>query len=336
MRICVFGAGAVGGLIAARLIRAGADVSVAARGATLEAIRARGLTVRDRGGEWSVRPRDCGNPAELGPHDVVIVATKAHALAAAAESMRPLLRADTSVLSAVNGIPWWYFHGMPAWPHTPHLHSVDPGGTAWNALGAERALGCVVHLGASAPAAGVVSHAYGLQLVLGEPSGRRTPRLDSVAAALDAAGFKARVSDDIRTEIWKKLWYNMAINPVSLVAGAACDRISADPDLMALMAEMIGEGARVAAALGVKEPVNGAEQVKGFAAIGAFKTSMLQDLEAGRSVELDPILGSVVELARFANVDVPRLREVYALARLRAAAAGCYAPLGRNAVEAAA
>jgi 2-dehydropantoate 2-reductase len=248
--------------------------------------------------------------------------------------MRPLLRADTAVLNAVNGIPWWYFHGLPAWPHTRHLDSVDPSGSAWNALGAERALGCVVHLGASAPAPGVVSHAYGLQLVLGEPSGERTPRLDALTAALESAGFKARVSEDIRAEIWKKLWYNLAINPVSLVAGAPCDRISADADLMALMAEMIAEGVRVAAALGVEESVDGREQVKGFAAIGAFKTSMLQDLEAARSVELDPILGAVVELARLAGVEVPRLREVYALARVRAAAAGCYTPLSERALEA--
>jgi 2-dehydropantoate 2-reductase len=336
MRICVFGAGAVGGLIAARLARAGADVSVAARGATLEAIRARGLTVRDRGGEWNVRPRACGSPGELGAHDAVIVATKAHALAAAAGTMRPLLGADTAVLSAVNGIPWWYFHGMPTWAHARHLDSVDRSGTAWKALGPERALGGVVHLGASTPAPGVVSHAYGAQLVLGEPSGERTVRLDALAAALESAGFKARVSQDIRAEIWKKLWYNMAINPVSLVAGAACDRISGDADLMGLMAEMIDEGVRVAAAIGVEESVDGREQVKGFTAIGAFKTSMLQDLEAARPVELDPILGAVVELARLANVDVPRLREVYALARVRAAAAGCYAPLVEPAVEVAA
>jgi 2-dehydropantoate 2-reductase len=182
-----------------------------------------------------------------------------------------------------------------------------------------------VHLGASSPAPGRIDHAYGLQLVLGEPSGAATPRAEAIAGALNAAGFKARVSNEIRTEVWKKLWYNMAINPVSVVSGAACDRISADADLMALMAEMMGEGVRIAAALGIEESIDPHEQVKGFAAIGAFKTSMLQDMEAGRAIELDPILGSVVELARLMNIDAPRIREICALARVRAAAAGSYA-----------
>jgi 2-dehydropantoate 2-reductase len=327
MRICVFGAGAVGGLIAARLARAGADVSVVARGATLQAIRERGFHVHDRSGDWNARPRACGTPAELGAQDVVIVATKAHALVAAAASLAPLLGPETTVVSAVNGIPWWYFHAIPVWPHMRHLDSVDPAGTIWNAVGPQRALGGVVHLGALSPAPGRIEHAYGLQLVLGEPSGATTPRVEAIAGALNEAGFKARVSNRIRVEVWKKLWYNMAINPVSVVCGAACDRISADAELMALMAGMMEEGVRIAAALGIDESIDPHEQVKGFAAIGAFKTSMLQDLEAGRAIELDPILGSLVELARIMKIDAPRIREIHALARVRAAAAGAYVPL---------
>jgi 2-dehydropantoate 2-reductase len=315
VRIAVVGAGAVGGLLAARLARAGAPVALVARGDALAAIRERGLVVKDRGGEWTAHPVACGSPSELGAQDLVILATKAHALPAAAPGLAPLLERETVVASAVNGIPWWYFHGEPGSGHSPHLASVDPGGVVWNAIGPSRALGCVVHLGASSPNPGIVEHAYGLQLLLGEPDGRPSPRLEAAVEALAQAGFKSSVAADIRTEAWRKLLYNVAINPVSLVTGLACDAIHADPALRSLLASMVEEASCVAAALGRPVPVDVAQVVAGFGAIGAFRTSMLQDHDAGRAPEVEPILGAVVELAARCGVPAPNLADVLARAR---------------------
>jgi 2-dehydropantoate 2-reductase len=231
------------------------------------------------------------------------------------------------VVSAINGLPWWYFHGLTGWPRSPHLRTVDPDGAFWKAVGPEKAIGCVVHLGSNSLVPGEVRHAYGAQLVLGEPAVAPRERSLQVAELLAAGGFKVRVTDDIRAEVWRKLWSNLAINPVSLLTGAACDQISADADAVDLMVRMMDESVRIAHALGMLEPLDSRAQARGFAAIGAFKTSMLQDLEAGRTVEIDPILGALVELAAILSIDVPSLRHVYALARLRAGSAGCYAPI---------
>lgn len=325
MRIAVFGAGAVGGLVAARLARAGLEVALVTRGAALDAILRQGIRVEDREGSWCARPAAVGRARELGAADVVIVATKAHVLPEAIDDLMTLVGRDTTIVTAVNGIPWWYFAGTAVAPEP--LSSVDPGGRIWSTLGSERAVGCLVHLGASTPGPGVVRHAYGNVLVIGEPNGASSPRLAMVANMLAAAGFKPKVSEHIRDEVWRKLWYNIAINPVSVVTGATCDRICADPLLRGLLADMMAESAQVAAQLGVRATLDADAQVEGIARIGAFKTSMLQDLEAGRPIELDPVMGSVVELAERVKVPAPRLKEVYALARVRAAALGCYVPL---------
>lgn len=329
MRICVFGAGAVGGLLAARIARSGQLVAVVARGATKEAIEQQGIAVRDRDGAWVAKPAQVvASAAELGPQDLVFVATKAHALPAAARELAPLIADTTTVVTAVNGIPWWYFHRTAFEP--PHLACVDPGGVVWSAIGPQRTLGCVVHLGASVERPGVVHHAYGNVFVLGDPETPSSPRLDAAAGVLSRAGFRPQVSAEIRDEVWRKLWYNLAINPVSVITASACDRICADPVLRQLMSQMIRESARIAEALGVTATVDPDEQVRGIARIGAFRTSMLQDLEAGRSIELDPVLGSLVELAGRLQIEAPRLAEIHALARTRAAATGCYRPLAEH------
>lgn len=326
MRICVFGAGAVGGLIAARIARSGQEVSVVARGNTKAAIERDGLRVQDRDGAWSVRPARVEEARALGPQDLLFVVTKAHALPAALADLKHLLHDQTAVVTAVNGIPWWYFAVRA--PQEAPLATVDPEGRLWRVLGPQRAVGCLVHLGTSSPEPGLIKHAYGNLLVIGEPDGSNSPRLGLLADLLQRAGFKPRTSGDIQEEVWRKLWYNIAINPVSVVTGAACDRICADPLLRQLLADMMRESAEVAVRYGVHANLDVDEQVDGIARIGAFKTSMLQDVEAGRSIELDPVLGSVVELAQRMSIPVPRLQEVYALARVRAAAIGCYRPLG--------
>ncbi len=328
MRICVFGAGAVGGLVAARIARLGQEVNVVARGARKAAIERDGLRVEDRDGLWSVRPARVGEARELGPQDIVIVVTKAHALPDAVEDLEYLVHDQTVVVTAVNGIPWWYFAGRA--PHELSLATVDPGGRLWSVLDPRRAVGCLIHLGASSPEPGLIKHAYGNLLVVGEPDGSVSPRLEQLTGLLQRAAFKPRVSGEIHDEVWRKLWYNIAINPVSVVTGADCGRICADPLLRQLLADMMRESAEVAAWHGVKATLDVDEQIDGIARIGAFKTSMLQDLEAGRSIELDPVLGSVVEMAKRVSIPVPRLQEVYSLARVRAAAMGCYTPLAEQ------
>lgn len=317
MRIVVVGAGAIGTLVAARLVRAGNDVGVVARGDALSAIRSRGLQVRDRDGSWTATPARAGCAADVGTCDVAIVCLKAHAIAGALSELVALRDAGTLTVFAANGLPWWYFHRHPGGTGNPHLASVDPGGAIWRAIGPERAAGAIVYAGASVVTPGEIHHAWGARLVLGAPDPCAAERLARVVETLGAAGFRATVSPDIRAEVWRKLAYNLAIGPVSLITGATCDRIASDRTLVALMEAMIGEAIDVARATGAEPGVDPAEQVRGFGAIGAFRTSMLQDIDAGRSPELEPVLGAVDELARRTAVPAHRIAEVLALARLR-------------------
>jgi len=327
-RVCVVGAGAIGGVLAGRLARADVAVSVLARGATLAALASEGVTVQDRAGSWTTRPRASGEAQPLGAQDVVVFSTKAHALPAAVAAAAPLIGPETLVVTAVNGIPWWYFEGLDGRPGPDAgLASVDPGRSVASAIPPARSVACVLHLGASVEAPGRYRHAYGNRLVLGTPRAGEAAAAHSVATILEKAGFKAEVPDDIRAEVWRKLLSNIAINPVSLILGQPCDAIASDPRVMRMMGAMMTEALAVAARFGTPLAVDIARQLAGFAAIGAFRTSMLQDLDAGRPVELDPILGAVVEMAELGAVPVPLLGAVYALARARAAASGCYHPI---------
>lgn len=325
MRFCIFGVGAVGSYVLARLTQAGVAASGVARGETLAAIQARGIRIVGEDGveEDPVKPvRVSARPADLGVQDVLFIAMKAHVIAGALADMAPLIGPETTVVTAVNGIPWWYFHGLNgATPH--HLACVDPGGQVWQALDAQRALGCVVYMGASVPRPGSVICTQP-RLVLGEPDGRISPRLTAIADTLSAAGIETATTPDIRFAMWKKVLGNAWANPVSVIAGATADRICADSQLRPTLIALMAEVRAVAAAHGTVLDVDLEQRIDESATLGIFKSSTLQDFERGRSIEIDAILGAIGELGRLAGVPTPIVDAVYALCRLRADIAGCY------------
>lgn len=324
MKVCIFGAGAIGGLMAAKLAQKGdADVTVIARGPHLAAMQANGLRLRSEGEEIVTRPRCVASAAEAGPQDYVLVTLKAHSLPGAAEQMQPLIGPETAIVSAVNGVPWWYFHGLGG-PHEGRLvESVDPGGVVSRLLPPARAIGCIVYPAAEVPEPGVIEHTYGDRFSLGEPDGSRSPRAQRLSEALIAAGFKAPVRPRIRDELWVKLWGNMAFNPISALTTATLDALIADEGQRGVARAMMLEGQRVAEALGVRFAIDVDKRIAGAAEVGAHKTSMLQDLERGRPMEIEALLGAVVELADLAGEPAPTCRTILALVRARARAAGC-------------
>jgi 2-dehydropantoate 2-reductase len=316
MKICVFGAGAIGGFIGAMLARKGeAEVSLVARGAHLEAMKARGLTLRLNGETFTVHPRLAEDPASLGVQDYVLLTVKAHALPGVADRLRPLLGPETAIVYGQNGLPWWYFyrHGGPH--DGRHVESVDPGGSLWAKLGPERAIGTVLWQAAELEAPGIVAHAYGDRMPLAEPSGEKTARVSALSAVLLAAGLKAPVKPNIRTEIWLKLWGNLSFNPISVLTGETLEGLSRDRGLRHVIASMMEEAQAIATLLGINFPVSIDERIDMAARVGAHRTSMLQDVEAGRATELDALLGSVIELGKLVGVATPMLDTIYDLAK---------------------
>ena len=329
MKLCVFGAGAIGGLMAAKLAAqrekgGDAEVTVIARGPHLAAMQSKGLTLRSEGQEITVPVRAVASAAEAGPQDYVVVTLKAHSLPSAAQQMQPLLGPETAIVSAVNGIPWWYFHQLPSPWQGRIVESVDPGGVVSRLLPPERAIGCIVYPAAEVPEPGVIEHTYGDRFTLGEPDGSRSARANALSEALIAAGFKAPVRPKIRDELWVKLWGNMAFNPISALTTATLDVLIADDGQRGVARTMMLEGQAVAEKLGIRFAIDVDKRIAGGAEVGAHKTSMLQDLERGRPMEIDALLGSVVELAELVEVPVPTCRTVLALVRARGRAAGCY------------
>ena len=329
MKLCVFGAGAIGGLMAAKLAAqrekgGDAEVTVIARGPHLAAMQARGLTLRSEGQETIVPVRAVASAQEAGPQDYVVVTLKAHSLPGAAQQMQPLLGPETAIVSAVNGIPWWYFHKLTGPFEGRVVESVDPGGVVSRLLPPERAIGCIVYPAAEVPEPGVIEHTYGDRFTLGEPDGSRSARVNALSEALIAAGFKAPVRPKIRDELWVKLWGNMAFNPISALTTATLDVLIADDGQRGIARAMMLEGQAVAEKLGIRFAIDVDKRIAGGAEVGAHKTSMLQDLERGRPMEIDALLGSVVELAELVEVPVPTCRTVLALVRARGRAAGCY------------
>jgi len=324
MRICIFGAGAIGGLMAAKLAQRGeAEVTVIARGPHLAAMQAKGLKLISEGSETITRPRCVATAAEAGPQDYVVITLKAPALAGIAPQLQPLLHDGTTIVSAVNGIPWWYFYQLPG-PHEGHrVTSVDPDGVLWQLLPPSRVLGCIIYPAAEVPEPGVIEHTYGDRFTLGEPDGSRSERAVALSTALMAAGFKAPIRPKIRDELWVKLWGNLAFNPISALTTATLDVITGDAELRALCRQMMLEAQAVAEKLGVRFAIDVDKRIAGGAEVGAHKTSMLQDLERGRPMEIDALLGSVVELAALLALPAPTCRTVLALLRARARAAGC-------------
>jgi 2-dehydropantoate 2-reductase len=326
MRICVFGAGAIGGLMAARLTeKKAAEVTVIARGPHLAAMQANGLTLIAETGETLVtRPRAVASPEEAGPQDVVIVALKAVGLPGAAPQIARLLGPETAICSAVNGIPWWYFHQIGGAHEGRRVESVDPGGVVSTALPPERAIGCIVYPAAEVSEPGVITHTYGDRFTLGEPSGERTARVASLSEALIAAGFKAPIRPRIRDEIWVKLWGNLAFNPISALTTNRLDQLVADAGQRGVAREMMLEAKAIAEALGARFAIDVDKRIAGAAEVGAHRTSMLQDLERGRPMEIEALLGVVVEMAELTGLPAPICRTVLALVRARAKVAGCW------------
>ena len=324
MRVCIYGAGAIGGFLGVALARAGCEVSLVARGPHLAAIKQNGLTLLQDGERETVRLNASEDPAELGPQDHVIVALKAHSVPVVAQKMTALFHDETSVVTAVNGVPWWYFHGLGGALEGTRLESVDPGGVQWDTLGPERAIGCVVYPACEIEEPGVITHQDGDRFTLGEPSGEKTERVQALSEAMRAGGLKAPVRPRIRDEIWVKLWGNLSFNPISALTGATLEEICGDPETRAVARAMMLEGQAVGEALGVKFAIDVDKRIDGAAAVGAHKTSMLQDLERGRAMEIDALVASAQELGRLTGVATPAIDMVLGLVKMRGRTAGCY------------
>ena len=324
MKLCIFGAGAMGGWIGGLLARRGVDVTLIARGPHLAAMKERGLTVRMSGEEFVTHPKLTDDPEEAGPQDYVFISLKAHSVPPVAERMRPLLGPDTAVVTASNGIPWWYFYKQEGPWENHRLETVDPGGKQWDVLGPERAIGCILWPAAEVVEPGVVQHEYGDRISLGEPDGGRTERVQALSQVLQSAGLRAPIRPNLRNETWVKLWGNVSLNPVSALTSSTLEAMIEDPGTLTVIRQMMLEAQAVGEKLGVRFGMNVDQRIKGAAEVGSHRTSMLQDLERGRPMEIDAIVGVVSELGRLVDVPTPTIDTVYHLVVRRAREAGCY------------
>jgi len=318
MKVCIYGAGAIGGYLGAALARAqGTEVTLIARGPHLAAIRERGLTLIDRGEEYTVHPAATDNPEDAGPQDFVVVSLKAHQAWEVADRMAPLLGPDTAVVTCQNGVPWWYFYKLDG-PYENHkLDSIDPGGKFWDAVGPERAIGFVVYPAAEIAEPGVIRHIEGNRYTMGEPDGRSSDRTDKLCAALKEAGFKSRVRDNIRDDIWIKLWGNLCFNPISVLTHATLEQMGRDEGVRDVIRQTMVEARDVALKLGVNFSMDIEKRIDAGVNVGAHKTSMLQDFEQGRPLELDALVASVSEMGRLVDVPTPTIDAMLALVQLR-------------------
>ena len=328
MKIAVVGLGAVGGLMAARLSSSGHEVCALARGATLAAVREHGLRLAMNGVETCSPINASDDARDLGPQDLVVVALKGPSLAVAAQAMQPLIGEHTTVMPAMNGVPWWFLQTAPVAVPLADLPiaSVDPDGRINALLPLHRVLGCVVHLASSSPEPGRVRHGFGDRLIVGEPAGGRSERADAVCAALARAGFSAEASTDIRHAIWYKLWGNMTMNPVSALTGATTDRMLDDPLVRAFILRSMEEAALIGARIGCPIAQTGEERLALTRQLGVFKTSMLQDAQAGRALELDALVSAVREIGTRLNINTPNIDALLGLTRLMARERGLYPP----------
>ena len=324
MKVCIIGAGAIGGFIGARLAAAGrAEVSAVARGATLAALRAHGWRVRIADALLQAKARATDQPGELGVQDLVVIAVKGPALTAVAQGIAPLLGAHTLVLPAMNGVPWWFCQGVAGIDAAP-LQSVDPGGVVARAIPFAQVIGCVVHASTSTPEPGLVQHRMGQGLIVGEPAGAKSERVQRVAELLAHAGFDATHSANIRYDIWYKLWGNLTMNPVSAITGATIDRVLADPLVREFCTAAMIEAAAIGARLGCAIEQTPQDRHAVTARLGAFRSSMLQDVDAGRAIELDAIVGAVHEIAQQLNIAAPNIAALLGLTRLFGRVHGLY------------
>ncbi|AXI41845.1 2-dehydropantoate 2-reductase [Sulfitobacter sp. SK011] len=325
MKICVFGAGAIGGYLGVKLAQAGADVSLVARGPHLAAMQDKGLTlIEEDGALQTVKVTASDNPADLGPQDYVIITLKAHSVPPIVPKVQPLIGKNTTIVSGVNGVPWWYFHKIGTDLEGTRLETVDPGNAQWDGFGPDRVLGCVVYPAAEVIQPGVIKHIEGNRFSLGEPDGSKSDRAMALSKALSAAGLKAPVRPHLRDEIWVKLWGNLSFNPISALTHATLDVLCTDVGTREVARNMMIEAQQIAEKMGVKFPIDVDRRINGGAAVGAHRTSMLQDLDQGRPMEIDALVGSVQELGRITDTPTPTIDTVLALTKLRARSAGLY------------
>ena len=324
MKICIYGAGAIGGWIGARLAALGEPVSVVARGATLAALQTHGLRLQHAEGLLQVPVQAADNAAALGVQDLVVVAVKAPALAEVARGIAPLLGPHTMVLTAMNGVPWWFFQGFGGAYAGTALKAVDASGAIAAAIPAEHIVGCVVHASCALQAPGVVQHHFGKKLILGEPSGVQTERVKALSALLERAGFEAPVAEQIQRDTWFKLWGNMTVNPVSALTGATTDLILGDPLVRDFISRVMLEAKEIGTRIGIPIDQQPEDRHAVTRKLGAFKTSMLQDVEAGKAVELDALVTVVQELGVLTAVPTPFTDALLGLSRLQARVRGLY------------
>ena len=323
-RVCIFGAGAIGGWIGAHLAKAGCDVRMVARGATLQALQQAGLRLEQAGQTLSVPVRASANPAELGVQDLVVVAVKAPAMADVARAIAPLLGPDTVVLTAMNGVPWWFFQGFGGAYEGRQLQAVDPTGEIGRAIPARHLVGCVVHASCALHGPGFVRHHFGQRLIIGEPSGSVSERVRALSALLQRAGFEAPVSQQIQRDAWYKLWGNMTVNPVSAFTGATTDLILADDLLRGFISSVMLEAREIGARIGIPIDQQPEDRHAITRKLGAFRTSMLQDVDAGKPVELDALVTVVREIGQMTGTATPWTDALLGLARVHARVHGLY------------
>lgn len=324
MKVCIFGAGAIGGYMGVKLAKAGADISLVARGPHLSAMQEKGLTLIEEEETTTVSVTASDDPTTLGVQDYVIVTLKAHSVPPVVSKMAPLIGPNTTIVSGVNGVPWWYFHQLEGEHEGTRLESVDPGNVQWDGFGPDRVLGCVVYPAAEVIEPGVIKHIEGNRFSLGEPDGSKSERALALSKILSDAGLKAPVRPKLRDEIWVKLWGNLSFNPISALTHATLDVLCTDEGTRAVARNMMLEAQEIAERLGVKFPIDVDRRIAGGAAVGAHRTSMLQDLDQGRPMEIDALVASVQELGRVTNVPTPTIDTVLGLVRLRARTAGLY------------
>ena len=318
MRFLVAGAGAIGAYIGARMARAGFDVTLFARGPHLKAMQEHGVQVKSAEGDFQVQPRIVGSLEEAGPADVVFLGVKAHSLPQLAPQLKPVLGPETTVVSTQNGIPWWYFQGFGGAGEGIHLERIDPGGVISSAIVTRRVVGSIVYFSTEIPAPGVIHHTEGNRISLGEPDGARSDRCRRIAGALVASGLRCPITTHIRQEIWVKILGNASFNPVSALTRATLVQMVRDPDVSAVIRNIMQEVESVSRKLGMELPVSIDQRMAGAEKVGEHKTSMLQDLEAGRPMELEALVGSVVELGEHLGLPMTQTRTVYSCVKLLA------------------
>ena len=327
MKVCIYGAGAIGGYVGVKLALCGTDVSFVARGPNLAAIQQKGVTLLSEGQRLVARPPATDDPKQLGIQDYVILTVKAHSLFAIADSIQPLLGPKTALVPAINGIPWWYFYKLPGPYENTRLKTVDPRGQLWEKLDPARVIGCAVYPATDLIEPGVIEHTYGNRFDIGEPDGAKSERAVLFSEQMIKAGLRCPIRPRIRENLWLKLWGNLSFNMICALTGSTFDIVTADPATRAVARAMMLEAQAIAEKLGIRFPLDVDARIAGAAEVGKHKPSTLVDLERGRPMEIDSLLGAVVEMGRLVGIETPVCDVVLALVRQRARAAGCYPEL---------